>query len=242
MTRKQADNCRLRDYSEALATQDHLIFSPSVLESFRPQLEEPAPLNQLAVAEAPQPIPIVVLPEDDVTNELGGIRDAKHRSPDNGTVGEEKFGRLLVTNDADSCSDASSCNYQTDQYQRTPRRPTPRDMGDNSSDSEGNGGDDDVFNDGGGVYDSDLESDTSDPGRLSHEKKMRKWRSLARSRFEKMLLACIVNTGELVPLLHWTTYCHLTNTSNQTALQRIIGTFTSREKPLTNLNMSRPCP
>jgi hypothetical protein len=200
MTRRQSDNCRLRDYSEALATQDHLIFSAGGRESFRPHIEEPVPLNQLTISEVPsRRIPIVVLPETDGASELGdNTRDAKHLRAENGAVSDEKFGRLLVTNDADSCSDASSCNYQTDRYQRSPqRRPAPKNMGDNSSDSEGNAVDDYDFNDGGGVYDSDLESDNSDTGRLSYDKNMRRWKSLARTRFEKMLLGCIVNTGEL---------------------------------------------
>jgi hypothetical protein len=45
------------------------------------------------------------------------------------------------------------------------------------------------------VFDSDLESVVSDVGKAAHAKKMRRWKSLARDKFEKMLLDCIVNTG-----------------------------------------------
>lgn len=47
------------------------------------------------------------------------------------------------------------------------------------------------------VFDSDLESAISDLGKAAHAKKMRKWKSLARDKFEKMLIECIVNTGRL---------------------------------------------
>ncbi|KAK0666602.1 P-loop containing nucleoside triphosphate hydrolase protein [Cercophora samala] len=49
------------------------------------------------------------------------------------------------------------------------------------------------------VFDSDLESEIGDVGKAAHAKKMRKWKSLARDKFEKMLLECIVNTEEIPP-------------------------------------------
>ncbi|KAK4068307.1 uncharacterized protein Triagg1_7550 [Trichoderma aggressivum f. europaeum] len=51
------------------------------------------------------------------------------------------------------------------------------------------------------VYDSDLDSQRSQPNRTKreHHKKMREWRSKATTRFEKMLLDCIVNTDEIAP-------------------------------------------
>ncbi|KAK4445737.1 spastin [Podospora aff. communis PSN243] len=49
------------------------------------------------------------------------------------------------------------------------------------------------------VFDSDLESEIGDVGKAAHNKKMRKWKSLAKGQFEKMLLECIVNTEEIPP-------------------------------------------
>ncbi|KAK0715385.1 P-loop containing nucleoside triphosphate hydrolase protein [Lasiosphaeris hirsuta] len=49
------------------------------------------------------------------------------------------------------------------------------------------------------VFDSDLESEIGDVGKATHAKKMRKWKSLAKGKFEKMLLECIVNTEEIPP-------------------------------------------
>jgi hypothetical protein len=95
------------------------------------------------------------------------------------------------------CSDASSCNYQKDhRLSRTLFRgqSRPSGMKENDSDSDDNGSayhDDDMQY----AWDSDLESVSSEPDRMTHAKKMRKWKSLARGRFEKMLLDCIVNTG-----------------------------------------------
>ncbi|EHK42026.1 hypothetical protein TRIATDRAFT_207541, partial [Trichoderma atroviride IMI 206040] len=51
------------------------------------------------------------------------------------------------------------------------------------------------------VYDSDLDSQRSQPNRIKreHHKKMREWRSKAATKFEKMLLDCIVNIDEIAP-------------------------------------------
>jgi len=46
------------------------------------------------------------------------------------------------------------------------------------------------------VLDNDLESSNSDLAKPTHAKKMKKWKSLTRDKFEKMLLECIVNTGK----------------------------------------------
>lgn len=45
-------------------------------------------------------------------------------------------------------------------------------------------------------YDSDLDSIFSKSETKTHARKMRKWKTLANGRFEKMLLDCIVNTGQ----------------------------------------------
>lgn len=47
------------------------------------------------------------------------------------------------------------------------------------------------------VFDSDLESGVEDLGSARHAKKMRKFKSFAKDKFERMLLECIVNTGDL---------------------------------------------
>ncbi|KAI2464320.1 P-loop containing nucleoside triphosphate hydrolase protein [Annulohypoxylon bovei var. microspora] len=43
----------------------------------------------------------------------------------------------------------------------------------------------------------DSEPDTKEPGRQTHEHKMKKWKTLARGKFEEMLLECIVNTDKI---------------------------------------------
>lgn len=64
----------------------------------------------------------------------------------------------------------------------------------NSSDSDND--DDGDFNDDlDAAYDSDLDSIFSNSETKGHARKMRKWQSMAKGRFEKMLLDCIVNTG-----------------------------------------------
>ncbi|KAL0944757.1 spastin [Colletotrichum truncatum] len=67
-----------------------------------------------------------------------------------------------------------------------------------SSDSEDdeNGSYNDELNT---VYDSDLDSSLGRTDWNSHSHKMRKWKSLANGRFEKMLLDCIVNTDNIAP-------------------------------------------
>ncbi|KAM4064483.1 ATPase family associated with various cellular activities (AAA) domain-containing protein [Hirsutella rhossiliensis] len=49
------------------------------------------------------------------------------------------------------------------------------------------------------VYDSDLESTMLDVGKAAHAKKMRRWKALAKDKFEEMLLDCIVNTESIPP-------------------------------------------
>ncbi|KAI1206715.1 P-loop containing nucleoside triphosphate hydrolase protein [Annulohypoxylon truncatum] len=45
----------------------------------------------------------------------------------------------------------------------------------------------------------DSEPNTDDPGKRTHEQKMKKWKKLARGKFEEMLLECIVNTDNIPP-------------------------------------------
>lgn len=75
------------------------------------------------------------------------------------------------------------------------RRITPQSKRDGSTDAEDNNGE---AHWGGNleVYDSDLESTVGDVGMAAHAKKMRRYKALARDKFERMLLDCIVNTGE----------------------------------------------
>ncbi|KAK1726892.1 hypothetical protein CaCOL14_006484 [Colletotrichum acutatum] len=49
------------------------------------------------------------------------------------------------------------------------------------------------------VYDSDLDSTLGSTGQQNHARKMRKWKGLAKGRFERMLLDCIVNTDNIAP-------------------------------------------
>ncbi|KAM0251638.1 hypothetical protein ACHAQJ_008098 [Trichoderma viride] len=46
---------------------------------------------------------------------------------------------------------------------------------------------------------SDSELDTDEARPLTHKQKMKKWKALARGRFEEMLLECIVNTDNMPP-------------------------------------------
>ncbi|KAI5922570.1 P-loop containing nucleoside triphosphate hydrolase protein [Camillea tinctor] len=57
------------------------------------------------------------------------------------------------------------------------------------------------YNSSDDIYDSDLESEVSFTcyARREHQKKMRKWRSLATNKHEHMLLDCIVNIDEIPP-------------------------------------------
>nr|XP_036579321.1 spastin [Colletotrichum truncatum]KAF6786868.1 spastin [Colletotrichum truncatum] len=98
-------------------------------------------------------------------------------------------------------SDASSCNFQTHCRNRemaSSRRMQSRKGIESSSDSEDdeNGSYNDELNT---VYDSDLDSSLGRTDWNSHSHKMRKWKSLANGRFEKMLLDCIVNTDNIAP-------------------------------------------
>lgn len=110
-------------------------------------------------------------------------KDSNHLQPPDGT--REEF------------SDASSCNYSTGCATRTmfsKRRAQSGKRMENSSDSDND--DDGDFNDDlDAAYDSDLDSIFSNSETKSHARKMRKWQFMAKGRFEKMLLDCIVNTG-----------------------------------------------
>ncbi|PKS07998.1 hypothetical protein jhhlp_006610 [Lomentospora prolificans] len=78
-------------------------------------------------------------------------------------------------------------------WPRSPARQSRR-GGSDSDDSDGF-----VGGQGGRaeVYDSDLESVVGDVGQAAHAKKMRRYKALARDKFEKMLLDCIVNTENI---------------------------------------------
>ncbi|KAK1691447.1 P-loop containing nucleoside triphosphate hydrolase protein [Colletotrichum godetiae] len=65
----------------------------------------------------------------------------------------------------------------------------------NSEDDEDVDDDEEHLN----VYDSDLDSILGSATQHSHSRKMRKWKSLVKGRFEKMLLDCIVNTDNIAP-------------------------------------------
>lgn len=193
MTRTTTDTCRLRHYHEAFATQDHLVF-PQIEAA--PHTQE-GTLTDSVPAEVPRPIPTLTLPEIG-SNEGAGVVVAAPQGDDI-NASEEKFGRLMITNEAGSCSDVSSCNYQGIQRPRQtfPGRSSASRVDDSDSDEDGNGYG--GTGDGDAVYDSDLDSEPSEPGRMSHAKKMRRWKSFARGRFEKMLLECIVNTDRIAP-------------------------------------------
>lgn len=68
-------------------------------------------------------------------------------------------------------------------------------------DSDKSNRDPPAYGDADDFYDSDLDSVASRTGRVvrEHHKKMRKWRSMATSRFENMLLECIVNIDSIPP-------------------------------------------
>lgn len=196
MTKKQADTYRLDDYRRALADQDHLIqptLQISSGETYQ-QEEAEAPVDQResfsarSGDEAARQIPILVLPKEETEESKATIQDGEN------PPGDSKGTGRLVLADGDSCSDASFCDYR--RTNRPPRSATQdrasKGMRNDSSDEDG----DYDRNDDGVGWDSDLDSQCSDPGKLSHAKKMRRWASLAKGRFEKMLLDCIVNTGK----------------------------------------------
>lgn len=191
MTKKQAETCRLDDYRRSLADQDHLIQSTRQCIPSETQLQnvdvlvnKSEGLNVTPDNKAVRQIPILILPEESQASLL----DTETRPGDlKGT------GRLVLA-DGDSCSDASFCDYSAS-YRPPKISPRGRSSSRMEDDSSDDGECDDRGDDEIG-YDSDLESLSSDPGKLSHAKKMRRWASLAKGRFEKMLLDCIVNTGK----------------------------------------------
>lgn len=72
--------------------------------------------------------------------------------------------------------------------------PASKPQRDNSSEDEGGGGQHYGQRE---VYDSDLESVVSDVGKAAHAKKMRRYKALAKGRWENMLLDFIVNTDSI---------------------------------------------
>ncbi|TLD22748.1 hypothetical protein PspLS_07610 [Pyricularia sp. CBS 133598] len=135
----------------------------------------------------------------------GGI--AKQGSDAQATVEDTHLKLPLIMNDVyeseaemDHLDDyyGSKSHGKSGEYQSAPAQrghlPTSRArQGGSSSDEDGGG-----YRAGQReVYDSDLESVVSDVGKAAHAKKMRRYRSLAKGRWEMMLLDFIVNTDSI---------------------------------------------
>ncbi|KAB8219470.1 P-loop containing nucleoside triphosphate hydrolase protein [Aspergillus novoparasiticus] len=108
---------------------------------------------------------------------------------------ENKY--LVLSDDSNTESTLVNGSRKTDPTRSHRRKPNHcRLLGTmDSSDSEG-----DCY-EGDETSDSDLDSDLDirDPALRTHKQKMRRWKKLARGKFEEMLLECIVNTDNIPP-------------------------------------------
>ncbi|KAK2007332.1 AAA-domain-containing protein [Colletotrichum eremochloae] len=204
MTCDSASSCDLGVYLLALSVHNHSNNEspPTALDTEVLQLPTQASraTDQIDLTSNQQDVPTISLPEegapvksDDQSDEIT-VR-VEYEQPS----GEDTHHLQPADEINDEFSDASSCNYPTlCQTRRTGRRVQSGEGIGNATDSED---DDDggYHNDSGAAYDSDLESVLSKSDRKNHAQKMRKWRTLATGRFEKMLLDCIVNTDKIAP-------------------------------------------
>lgn len=140
----------------------------------------------------------ISLPEDGGPLVPNDQSDAITANPKVEHTSEEASNRLQLPDGThEEFSDASSCNYSTGCGTRTMFSKSRVRSGkrmENSSDSD-NDNDGDFNDDLDAAYDSDLDSIFSNSDTKSHARKMRTWSTMAKGRFEKMLLDCIVNTG-----------------------------------------------
>jgi hypothetical protein len=219
MTR--TDTCRLNDYLQALSIQDPSISSSTVGALTLVDGRERIMPNQLMTTNQSSGHAAFGAPELILSLESPDESTAVERSENNDSE-RGGAGHLQVSEAVDDCcSEGESCNCKYDQHSRALIPQEKSKMDEELIDSD----EDRQRFDGEDIYDSDLDSDDPDASKVSHAKKMRKWKLMAKSKFEKMFLECIVNTGKRITIGKST--WSMSNVLNQIELPQNIETYMS---------------